>query len=801
MVKFLSSTAASLALPSPVLDAAPSFPMTGAAARCLILLFSALYLAPSFSSGSTSHSRKSYIVLMDKGQMPSSFSHHLHWYESAVRSSAALAATSGGDMQPRIFYSYDNAFHGFAAMLTEAEAEQLEFQPGVVTILPETVYRMHTTRSPQFLGIVPESHNGHMSAALAAHDVVVGVVDTGIWPESPSFSDRGMPPVPSRWKGACEIGRGFNISNCNRKIVGARIFYRGYEAFQGVINEMAEFKSPRDEDGHGTHTASIAAGSPVTGANFMGYGNGTARGMAPRARIAVYKVCWSGGCISSDIMAAIDRAVADGVDVLSISLGGEATSYYRDALSIGAFGAMEKGIFVACAAGNGGPDPISLTNVSPWIATVGAGTMDRDFPATVRLGNGMNFTGVSLYSGRRSLSPQRQYALVYFGDNLSRPTPKSLCLNGTLDPHAVAGKIVICDRGISMRVEKGLVVKDAGGIGMILVNTDANGEELVADCHLLPAIAIGAISGKAIKHYTESTPNSTATLTFEGTKLGIRPSPMIPAFSSRGPNFLTLEIVKPDMVAPGVNILAAWSGANSPSALPFDPRRVRFNIMSGTSMSCPHIGGIAALMKGSHPEWSPAAIKSALMTTAYVLDNTQQPLKDEANGEPSTAYSHGAGHVDPPKALDPGLIYDISPDEYFEFLCSQKLTPSQLKVFSKSANRSCKYSLAGAGNLNYPAISAVMTNIQGSTLTLRRTVTNVGPPNSTYDVNISAPKGAKVVVRPAQLQFCRQNQKRSFRVIFVTKAPQPSETFGALTWSDGTRAVRSPIVATWLLPP
>ncbi|KAJ0974585.1 hypothetical protein J5N97_016550 [Dioscorea zingiberensis] len=766
--------------------------MAGRSSSWLLLLFS-LLLCLVASLG-----KQTYIVHMSRSLMPSSFTHHVQWYTSTLQS---LAGGGGEDGDERsIIYSYEMAFHGFAAKLSEKEAEELESSHGVMAVLPETLYQLHTTRSPEFLGLEPERSNNVWSSAVGDHDVIVGVLDTGIWPESPSFSDRGMAPVPARWKGVCETGRGFTAKDCNKKIVGARIFYRGYEASTGAIDDKEEYKSPRDQDGHGTHTAATATGVAVPGANLLGYARGTARGMAPRARVAAYKVCWSGGCFSSDILAAVDRAVADGVDVLSISLGGGVSSYYRDSLSIAAFGAMEMGVFVACSAGNSGPDPISLTNVSPWITTVGASTMDRDFPATVKLGSGMNVTGVSLYRGRRNLADGKQYPLVYMGSNLTSPDPRSLCLEGTLDPHVVAGKVVICDRGVSPRVQKGQVVKDAGGVGLILTNTAANGEELVADSHLLPAIAVGELAGKVIKRYSGRTPRATATLTFQGTKVGIRPSPVVAAFSSRGPNLLTLEILKPDVVAPGVNILAAWSGAASPSSLSSDHRRVGFNILSGTSMSCPHVGGVAALIKASHPEWSPAAIKSALMTTAYVHDNTYRPLKDAATGEASTLYDHGAGHIQPAKAMDPGLVYDISPDDYYEFLCSQKLTPLQLKVFTKAMNKTCRHTLATAGDLNYPAISAVFQEKIGTELTVHRTVTNVGPPASTYHVRVSPFKGADVVVQPNVLHFSDKTQKISFKVIFKTRKAQPEPESGALIWSDGVHKVRSPVALTWLPP-
>ncbi|KAJ6386538.1 hypothetical protein OIU78_016456 [Salix suchowensis] len=569
----------------------------------------AIYLAfNAVVSVNTPLKRKTYIVQMDRSAKPGYFTSHLEWYSSKVQSVLSKPEIEGqADEEDRIIYSYETAFHGVAAKLNDEEAERLEEEDGVVALFPETKYQLHTTRSPMFLGLEPEDSTSVWSEKVADHDVIVGVLDTGVFPESESFNDTGM--------------------------------------------------------------------SPVT------------------------------------------------------------------------------------------------------------------------------LSGVSLYKGRRILSTGKQYPLVYMGGNSSSLDPSSLCLEGTLNPRVVAGKIVICDRGISPRVEKGQVAKQAGAVGMILANTAANGEELVADCHLLPAVAVGEKEGKLIKSYASTSRNATATLAFLGTRLGIRPSPVVAAFSSRGPNLLTLEILKPDIVAPGVNILAAWTGELGPSSLPTDHRRVEFNILSGTSMSCPHVSGIAALLKARHPEWSPAAIKSALMTTAYVHDNTHHPLKDASVATPSTPFDHGAGHVNPMKALDPGLIYDLEPQDYFDFLCTQKLTPSQLKVFGKFANRSCRHSLANPGDLNYPSMSAVFpedTSIK--VLTLHRTVTNVGPPTSTYHVVISPFKGATVKVEPEVLNFTRKNQKLSYRIIFTTKIRQTMPEFGGLVWKDGARKVRSPIAITWLTP-
>ncbi|KAH7852084.1 hypothetical protein Vadar_020450 [Vaccinium darrowii] len=254
--------------------------------------------------------KKTYVVFMGKSQKPASFDDHAEWYDSSLKSVSESA---------EMLYKYNNVAHGFSARLTTDEAKSMENQPGE-----------------------------------AVSELVIGVLDTGVWPESKSFHDDGMGSVPKSWRGECEPGTNFSSSNCNRKLIGARYFYKGYEAATGPINVSRESKSARDDDGHGTHTSSTAAGSSVKHASLYGYASGTARGMASRARVAMYKVCWLLGCVSSDILAGMDQAIEDNVNVLSLSLGGATTDYFMDSIAIGAFGAMEKGIFVSCSAGNFG---------------------------------------------------------------------------------------------------------------------------------------------------------------------------------------------------------------------------------------------------------------------------------------------------------------------------------------------------------------------------------------------------------------------------------------------------------------
>ncbi|KAJ0097604.1 hypothetical protein Patl1_28569 [Pistacia atlantica] len=738
----------------------------------VLLVFCHVSLA-ALENNQNQNKRTTYIVHMAKSQMPASFEHHAHWYDSSLKSVSGSA---------EMLYTYDNAIHGFSTRLTPEEARSLENQPGILSVLPELKYELHTTRTPQFLGL-DKSADTFLESASGS-DVIIGVLDTGVWPESKSFVDTGLGPLPSNWKGACEAGTNFSLSICNRKLIGARYFSKGYES--------KESKSPRDDDGHGTHTASTAAGSVVEGASLFGYAAGTARGMAPRARVAVYKVCWVGGCFSSDILAAMDKAIGDNVNVLSMSLGGSMSDYYRDSVAIGAFAAMEKGILVSCSAGNAGPSSFSLSNVAPWITTVGAGTLDRDFPAFVSLSNGQNYSGVSLFKGNPL--PGKLLPFVYAG-NASNATNGNLCMMGTLIPEKVSGKVVLCDRGVNPRVQKGAVVKEAGGLGMVLANTEANGEELVADAHLLPATAVGQTYGDAIKKYLFSDPNPTVTVLFEGTKVGIEPSPVVAAFSSRGPNTITPEILKPDMIAPGVNILAGWSGSVGPTGLATDTRRVGFNIISGTSMSCPHVSGLAAILKAAHPDWSPAAIKSALMTTAYVAYKNGQKLQDVATGKASTPFDHGAGHVEPVSALNPGLVYDLTVDDYLGFLCALNYTESEINSVARrnfTCDASKKYSIT---NLNYPSFAMG----SGSTVFKHtRTLTNVGSPG-TYKVSISSQSPAvKISVEPAVLSFTQMNEKKLYTATFtVSSMPTGTNSFGRIEWSDGKHIVGSPVAFSW----
>lgn len=512
------------------------------------------------------------------------------------------------------------------------------------------------------------------------------------------------------------------------------------------------------------------------------------------------------GCTNSDILAAMDQAVSDGVDVLSLSLGGAARPYYNDSIAISSFGAIEKGVFVSCSAGNSGPSKSTVGNVAPWLMTVAASYTDRSFPAMIKLGNGQIFKGSSLYKG----NPTKQSPLVYGKTAATQGNGRiaQYCIEGSLDPKLVKGKIVACERGINGRTEKGEVVKIAGGLGMILLNSETQGEELFADAHILPATTIGAYAAKIIRSYASSSKKPTASISFIGTVYGDSDAPKMAAFSSRGPSLVGPDVIKPDITAPGVNILAAWPPKASPSLLKSDKRSVLFNIISGTSMSCPHVSGIAALVKSVHRNWSPAAIKSALMTTAYTLTHKgKTPILDigsNKSSEMANPFVFGSGHVDPERASDPGLVYDINTQDYLNYLCSLNYTSSQISILSKG-NFTCSNNDSGSlqvGDLNYPSFAVMFSSrsARNGSVTYKRVVTNVGYPKSVYAVKVEEPKGVSVNVEPKNLRFRKMGEKLSYSVSFIAYGRDRvsgSSSFGSLVWVSRHYSVRSPIAVMW----
>ncbi len=680
---------------------------------------------------------------------------------------------------------YGLTFNGFAARLTEAEAKRLEHTEGVTRVWANEVLTADTISTPDFLGL--SGRNGvwdeeFNSPKKAGEGVIVGVIDTGFWPENPSFAALKEPrpdaaTIAAKWHGTCDTGAN-NFVACNNKVIGARYYN------QTGLAQPYEFLSPRDYNGHGSHTASTAAGNYKVAASINGDSVGNTSGMAPGARISVYKTLWhnqatgsaSGG--TADLVAAIEDAVADGVDVISYSISGS-SQYVVTPDEIAFFNAAAAGVFVSASAGNSGPAASTVAHNSPWVTTVAASTHDRSVAKTVTLGNGATYNGVGVGAAVASTSVIDSTAAglpgaaanavqACFSDADSDPS------NGAqpvLDPAKIAGKIVLCQRGITARTDKSLAVTNGGGVGMILYNSSAN--SLNADFHTVPTIHVDEVAAAAIREYAAT---AGATAAISAILPGTPRAPEMAGFSSAGPALAGGgDLLKPDITAPGVDVIAAVA--------PPGNNGKNFDALSGTSMSAPHISGIAAMVMSAHPNWTPMQVKSALMTSATPKDNSGQPI--QRAGVDATPLDYGSGHVVPANAFNPGLVYDSTPTDWIKYGCS--INQFQL-VFDPALCASAGPS--DPSDLNYPSIS--IGDLPGSQ-TVTRTVTNLDK-KSTYRVSVQAPAGFTVAVSPTKLTLAK-GAKGTFTVTITrTTAAIGSWSFGSLTWKGGNHhTVRSPI--------
>ncbi|CAN8253833.1 unnamed protein product [Cochlearia groenlandica] len=544
-------------------------------------------------------------------------------------------------VEKSIVYSYRHGFSGFAAKLTSSHAKSLSANPEVLSVLPSRVLRLKTTRTFDYLQLLPSSPKGLLHDTRLGSEAIIGIIDSGIWPESKSFNDTGLGPIPKRWKGKCVSGDEFDAKiHCNKKLIGAEFFNEGLaDARNGQYDFDAEdeYRSSRDGPaGHGTHVAAIAAGSFVSKVSYNGLAEGDARGAAPHARIAMYKACWGGvGCLTPDVLKAIDHSIRDGVDVISISIGNDVPASFdidQSDIAFGSFQAVMKGIPVVCAAGNEGPNAQTVGNVAPWIITVAATSMDRSFPIPITLGNNLT--------------------------------------------------------------------------------------------------------------------------------------------------------ILPDIAAPGVNILSATSTA--------------YTFMSGTSMATPVVSGIVGLLRQTRPEWSPAAIRSALVTTAWRTDPSGEPIFSEGSTRKlADPFDYGGGLINPEKVTDPGLVYDLGYNDYAHYLCSADYDDTSISQLLGKPHK-CPSPRPSMLDFNMPSITIPSLTEE---VTVSRTVTNVGPNNSVYKSVVETPFGIELEVNPKTLVFGSNKTNIKFSVRVKTNHKVNSDYyFGSLCWTDGVHNVTIPVsVRTKLL--
>ncbi|XP_047331593.1 cucumisin-like [Impatiens glandulifera] len=662
----------------------------------------------------------------------------------------------------------------------------------VVVIFPNKNHHLQTTRSWDFLHFPQRIRREH----TVESDIIVGIIDSGIWPESDCFIDTGYGPPPIKWQGSCD---GLTNFHCNMKLIGAK-YYKNDGDFSPT-----DIQSPRDSSGHGTHVASIIACNLVNSEGLSGLGRGIARGGVPSSRIAVYKVCWSTGCTDEDIIVAFFDAINDGVDILSISMGNDVLSYCEDPITFMSFQAMNKGILTSMAAGNEGPGLISIKNVAPWALTVAASASDRNYVTNLMLGsfsehvcpNGYSplVYGGSVPNKRIGASSSQSRNSSYTENVKDRKVPQ-FCLRkmigsktlreplierlsepNSLNPILIKGKIVICDE-----YNFGEAAISAGAIGMVI---QANATKDDSGVFALPTTYVDMRSTGYILSYVSSSSNPIGSI-LKSTQVFDASAPYIASFSSRGPNPITPHILKPDLCAPGVKILGAWTLANSPTRLQEDLRRLPYNIVSGTSSACPHVTAAAAYVKSFHPLWSPAAIKSALMTTATKMSEEKKPQAE---------FAYGAGQINPERARKPGLVYDITLVDYLKFLCGQGYSNNDLKFLSGINSVCNRYGTENAWNLNMPSFSIPIMPSTHFNVTYTRTVTNVGPSSSIYQAQIIAPPELNIQVVPNVLHFSSVGQTQTFGVVFVGRISVGNNIVSAsLSWVSSTNTVRSPIV-------
>ncbi|WP_407358651.1 S8 family serine peptidase [Microbacterium sp. LTA6] len=692
--------------------------------------------------------------------------------------------------------TYQVVLNGFSAELTGEQVDKLRTSKDVFGVFPDEIRHPDAQTSTDFLGLgddkkgrggVWEDTGG---VGKAGEGVVVGVIDTGIAPEHPSFDGKKLKKQKkqqNRHKGNQPYTDGTYVyfdksdggqfqaemleaqdwdkGDYSTKLIGAQYFSAGAAA--AGFDFQYDYLSPRDGDGHGSHTASTAAGNFKVNASVGGVDFGKVSGVAPGAKVAAYKACYVGPdttvttddiCALSDLVGAIDKAVADGVDVINYSIGGGAASTVLAPEDIAFLNAAAAGVFVAVSAGNDGPDSATADHASPWYTTVAASTIPT-WEGTVQF-EGFEEAGasVSVPFGSTVQGPS-----VYAGDAaVADAVDAQLCLPGTLDPAKVTGHIVVCDRGGNARAEKSQVVKDAGGIGVVLVNVPGGADSLDNDFHAVPTVHLSSVHHEAVLAYVQGGADRPITLVGENTTGETTPVPQIAGFSSRGPMLADgSDIMKPDVTAPGVAILAA--GHNVAGA---DPT---FEILSGTSMSSPHVAGLGALYLGERPNATPAEVKSAMMTTAY-----DTVLADgSANTNP---FEQGAGHVDPTRYFEPGLLYLNGIADWAAFIEGKDLAEFD------------GVEPIDGSDLN---IASISIGSLASAQTVTRTVTSTEA--GTFTASVDVP-GVDVTVEPATLEFGAVGETATFNVTFDNKsAPVEQWATGSLTWSSDSNTVRSPI--------
>lgn len=673
-------------------------------------------------------------------------------------------------------YDYHYALNGFAALLTPAQAAAMKARSDVQQVWLDEIRQPTTNSTPEYLEL--SGAGGVWETYGKGEDVIVGIVDTGINPEHPSFSDQtdfsnatgasgkrtlAYGPAPSDWYGDCISGEQWSQDDCNNKLIGARWYVSGFSAHGASGITPDQMYSIRDTDGHGSHTAGTAAGNegPMNSINGE-----PVSGIAPRARIAAYKVCWIGGCAGADSAAAIDQAVADGVDVINFSIGGPST-VFAGPEDIAFLFAADAGVFVATSNGNDGPGTQTTGTPAgvPWLTAVGATQDNEVFALTLEVDAPLSDS----YLGLEGSSEVQFSDTGDISGDIVSADPHNGC-SALSNSGDIAGKIALVIRGVCAFSDKYNNAAAAGATAIVVYNDGANASRVAPIIMSAPGTTI---PGMMIAHPDGVLIDATAgTSGLVGPSTQISGDNRIAGFSSRGPNGGAMDVIKPDVAAPGVSIIAAGAGANG------------YIRISGTSMASPHVAGAFALLKEAHPDWSAAMAKSALMTSG------RQNLLKTFGPDDADPFDIGAGHIVPADAFEPGLVYNAGFLDYLAFSCDNNV---QLVN-----NATCAW-LAGNGfptdgsDLNLASIG--IADFLG-TQTVTRIVTSVTDGTTEFTAVVDAPSGIDVTVAPNVFSLAKGDSQTISIEFTANGAVVPNAwTFGSLTWTNdgGASDARSPI--------
>ena len=626
-------------------------------------------------------------------------------------------------------------YGGVAAVVPANQVGEILAIPGVVAVQVDSLNQPVTDSSPEFVN-APPVYSALGSTANAGQGVIYGNLDTGIWPEHPSFADLGNLPAPPGPARVCDFGDNpltpaSDPFVCNNKLIGGDAFLDTY--LSNPDRAAAEpFHTARDSNGHGTHTSSTSAGNMLDSAQIFGVERGPIHGLAPGAYVMEYKVCGIVGCFSSDSAAAVGQAILDGVKVINFSISG-GTDPFTDPVELAFLDAYAAGVLVSASAGNDGPGAGTVNHLSPWVTTVAASTQTREFQSTLTVTGAAGtatFVGASITAG---VNPALPIVL-----SSAAPYSNALC-DAPAPAGTFTGKIVACQRGVVGRVEKGFNVLQGGAAGMVLYNPTL--ADVETDNHFLPTVHLA--DGTELVAFLTANPGATASFTAGVATDG--QGDVMAAFSSRGPGGL---FIKPDVTAPGVQILAGHSPV--PDEVAGGPPGQYFQAIAGTSMSSPHVAGAAILLRALHPSWTPGQVKSALMTTA-ITDVVKEDLTT-----PADPFDFGSGRIDIGQAGSAGLTLDETAGRYF--------------------------ALGGdpieAVHLNVPSINApVMPGL----VTTRRVVTNSGTVAASYRVSADAPGGTTITVTPRQFHVA-VGQSQVIGITIQTRASS-GQFFGSITFT------------------